>query len=351
MTGLTPVSFRKMRASEPRLSPRRVPGRRHERFWTDAEIAVLHEYFPEGGAPACEAHLPNRSRTTIYQHASKLGLKAPNFPEQRERHDYGPEMDDRIRQAWPDLQGRGAMNGLADRLGVPRWWLSKKAAQLGLAQPHKKEPRWTDAEDALLHRVPLHDPHRASKIFREHGYARTPTAITVRATRLNLSRRTHETLSARGAALILGVDAKVITALCIAGDLRAGRRGSQRLAQQGGDAWAIEPADLRAYVLDNLGHIDIRKVDKFAFVTLLLGPGALDGAEPKAAEPAVQAAVLHRDLCGRIAELQGEVNELRAENERLASLLPRVADSSSRETPRASRFDWRDRIYGKGRRR
>lgn len=269
MTGLTPVSFKKGRASEPRLSPRYVPGRRHERFWTDEEKAVLLEHFPKSGAKACQARLPSRTITTIYQQAYKLGLKAPNAPEARERHAYGPEMDERIRAAWPELKGRGAVIGLADRLGVPRWWLSKQAARLGLSKPHSKEPRWTEAEDALMTKVPLHDPHRAALIFREHGYSRTATAIVVRAKRLDLSRRTHETLSARGAARILGVDDKTVTTWCIAGDIKAGRRGSKRLVQQGGDAWAIEPADLRRFIIDHIERIDIRKVEKFAFVALI----------------------------------------------------------------------------------
>ena len=44
--------------------------------------------------------------------------------------------------------------------------------------------------------------------------------------------------------------------------------------QQGGDAWAIEPDDLRRFVLDNLDRLDIRKVEKFAFVALLVGETA-----------------------------------------------------------------------------
>ncbi len=58
------------------------------------------------------------------------------------------------------------------------------------------------------------------------------------------------------------------------GDIVVGRRGSKRLVQQGGDAWAIEPAELRRFVLDNLDRLDIRKVEKFAFVALLVGEEA-----------------------------------------------------------------------------
>lgn len=274
MNSLTPVSFKKPLTSEPRLSPRYVPGRRSERFWTEEEKAVLREHYPTGGAKACQARLPNRTITTIFQQAGKLGLSAPKQPEKRARHDYPPELDERIRAAWPTLRGKGAVAALADELQVPRWWLTKRATKLHLTMPHKKEPAWTEAENALMRSVPLHDPDRCAKIFREHGFNRSPTAIVVRAKRLEISRRTHETLSARAAAKILGVDDKHVTALCISGDLVAGRRGSKRLAQQGGDAWAIEPQDLRRYVLDFLERIDIRKVDKVAFVSLIANEAA-----------------------------------------------------------------------------
>ncbi|MGA4555117.1 hypothetical protein [Methylorubrum aminovorans] len=274
MSGLTPVSFKKGRASEPRLSPRYESGRRHSRFWKDNELAIVSEHYPKGGMAACLARLPGRTPSGIHQAARKLGIGSEKMPAERASHDYGPEMDVRIQQEWPNLKGRGAVDALALKLDVPRWWLSKRATKLGLAAPHRKEPRWTEAEDALMTKVPLHAPEVAARIFREHGYHRTATAIVVRAKRLDLSRRTHETLSATGAAKILGVDDKTVTTWCIAGDIKAGRRGSKRLVQQGGDAWAIEPAELRRFVLDNLDRLDIRKVEKFAFVALLVGDAA-----------------------------------------------------------------------------
>ena len=274
MSGLTPVSFKKGRASEPRLSPRYEPGRRHERFWKDDELAVIREHYPKGGLAACLARLPGRTSSGVHQAARRLGTGSEKMPAERAKHVYGPEMDERIKEAWSNLKGRGAVDALALKLDVPRWWLSKRATKLGLSAPHRKEPRWTEAEDALMTKVPLHNPEVAARIFREHGYHRTATAIVMRAKRLDLSRRTHETLSATAAAKILGVDGKTVTTWCIAGDIKAGRRGSKRLVQQGGDAWAIEPDDLRRFVLDNLDRLDIRKVEKFAFVALLVGETA-----------------------------------------------------------------------------
>lgn len=54
-----------------------------------------------------------------------------------------------------------------------------------------------------------------------------------------------------------------------AGDIKATKRKTERLAQQGGDPWSIEAVDLRSYILRHLERIDLRKVDKFAFVQII----------------------------------------------------------------------------------
>jgi hypothetical protein len=71
------------------------------------------------------------------------------------------------------------------------------------------------------------------------------------------------------AAQVLGVDSKAIAALIADGTLAGAPRGTSRLPQQGGDTWTIEPAELRRYILDNLERIDIRKVEKHSFVSLI----------------------------------------------------------------------------------
>lgn len=338
MSGLTPVSFKKGRDHEPRLSTPYVPGKRHERYWTDDEIAILRERYPTVGPRGCVPFLPRHSIPKIYAKANGLGLKAPGDRTTHQRRDYGPEMDERIRTAWPLLKGRGAVSCLADELGVPRHWLTTRMIRLGLTQPHKKEPNWTAAEVALMRRVPLHDPERCSVIFREHGFARSATSIMVKAKRLAISRRTHETLSARGAARILGIDDKGVTALCISGDLKAGRRGTKRLAQQGGDAWAIEPTDLRRYILDYIERIDVRKVEKVAFVALLAGSDAIDPALEPIASDDEGLREANRALTERVAQLHAENAQLR------------LAADRSAPAPARQRVSWRDRVSGSRRR-
>lgn len=275
--GLEPVSFSKPRGHEPRLSAPYVPGRHSRRFWTEEENRIIRAYYPGGGGLiACVAHLPGRTRSAIYGQAKKLGVAADGQHKRKEKIDVPEGIDEKIRGAWPELSGKGSVNALADRLGVERWWLSKRALKLGLAMPYRKEPPWTAAEDELLAKVPLHDVHLCSKIFREHGFKRTPAAIMVRAKRKELSRRYKAALSGTALARILGVDNKTTTQWCVAGDIKATRRPGKRLPQQGGNAWDITREEARRFILENLERIDIRKVDKLAFVDLLVNEGQPD---------------------------------------------------------------------------
>lgn len=276
MSELQPVPFRKPRGHEPRLSQPYVPGKRAARFWTDAERAVVREHYPVGGYAACQPHLPaHRSRLSVYQEAQKLGLTAPVKRGGGKKFQVVPPADfeEQIRAFYQNADGRkkGECNEFADRIGLPRWWVTKQAIRLGLALPHKKEPPWTAAENELMKSVPLHDPHRCAEIFRQHGFARSPTAIMVRAKRRNISRRYRETLSATAASKILGVDGKTVTREILQGDLHATKRKTNRLSQQGGDPWSIARADLRRYILDHLERIDLRKVEKFEFVSIVAG--------------------------------------------------------------------------------
>lgn len=278
---LQPVPFKKGREHLPRLSKPYEPGRRDQRYWTDDELAIIRQYYRDGGASACLAHLPaHRTPTTVYQMAAKLGLTDGR---QTERRRFTAEEDEAIRREWALLDGKkkGEVAALATRMGIARHQLSQRARKLGLTMPHKKEPPWTAAEDALMNAVPLHDPDRCADIFREHGFNRSPTAIMVRAKRVGISRRFNEGLSARQAAKVIGVDDKGITAYCISGDLKATKRDDNRLPQQGGSRWVIKPSDLRQFVIDYLGRIDFRKVDKFELVRLLTTEGGSDGSNRK----------------------------------------------------------------------
>lgn len=270
---IAPVVFDKHPEKKPRLSAPYVPGRHDERYWTEAELDIIRKHYPIGGMPACLQHLPvHRTKLGVYQQAAKLKLTAPKYGGPKKPIVYPPGFDDALRKFYEQGNGikKGECNAFADAQGVPRWWATKRAIKLGLVIPHKKEPPWTAAEDALLKRAPVHDLDKAAKFFREHGFSRSPTAINVRCKRKDVSRRAaRPTLSATAAGRILGVDIKGVTAEILRGDLKASKRADNRLPQQGGSAWDINRSDLRAYIVEHLERIDLRKVEKFEFVAIL----------------------------------------------------------------------------------
>jgi hypothetical protein len=276
VSGLARVSFKTGRARLPRLSPPRVIGKQASHWWTDAEKKIIKKYYPKGGSHACLAHLgPHRTPSGVYQQACKLGLTTPHgaadYKGENGRVVAPPRFDDELRAFYQNGDGkkRGECNAFADKCGLPRWWVTKRATKLGLVMPHRKEPPWTVAEVRLVGKVPLHDIDKCAKIFRQHGFARSPTAIKVKATRLGISRRFNEGCSLRQASEIVGFDSKNFGTMVAKGEVKARRRADRRLPQQGGSRWIIKPADLRRFVLDNLDRIDLRKVEKFAFVQLI----------------------------------------------------------------------------------
>jgi hypothetical protein len=282
MTELTAVKFGTGIAHRPRLSKPYVPGApRHERYWSDAEKQVLADHLAAKGVDYCLALLPKRTRLSLYQTAHKLGIKI--VPRVAARRDWKAiDFDDRLIAAWPGMARKGALGAFAKTIGVPRWLVSRRATRLGLTRPREKEPPWSPAELALMKRVPLNNPHHCAQIFRDHGYRRTETAIVIKAKRLNLSRRDRSVYSATRAAAVLGIDGHAITDWIEAGHLKAARRETKRLPQQGGHPWIIAPAELRRFIVDNVELIDLRKVEKFEFVALLAGAAAPPAA-PKGA--------------------------------------------------------------------
>lgn len=130
------------------------------------------------------------------------------------------------------------------------------------------------------------------------------------AKKMDISRRFKDGYSASAAARIIGVDIKYITSRIFEGKLKASRRGSRRLSQQGGDWHVIERADLRTFIIENIGSIDIRKVDKLSFVDLLVNEKpnvALEEARRKYTDlqPYLPPASMPDKIAGRLAAKYG----------------------------------------------
>jgi hypothetical protein len=269
---MSSLGLRELLDDNPRVGVRRT-GRR--RFWTTHELKVLRGTYPSGGPEACVSLLPGRSAHAIYQRAAAEGLVPPRSrgAVPRQRWFGSPQIDAVIKRVYQGTpKDRGEINALARSVGRPRWWVSKRATALGLKAPRFKELPWTEPELELIVANAHKDPETISRILRRQGFTRTPTAIVLKINRTGHARGRNadpDHYSANALAKLFGVDIHTITAWIKKGWLRARRRGTERTAQQGGDEWQVHWRDVRAFVLDNVAAIDIRKVDKFWFVDLL----------------------------------------------------------------------------------
>lgn len=191
------------------------------------------------------------------------------------------EMDAVIRRVYrTEGTGSGEVRDLARRLGLPRWKVTRRALELGVRESRIKELPWSKIELRILEGNAHLSPQRISIRLAKAGYRRTEVAVTLKLKRLRL-RSNLKGMSARQTAECFGVDSKAVTRWINLGLLRADRRGTDRVPEQGGDMWFIREKYLRRFVLENLNQIDLRKVDKYWFVDLLTGgdPGqaASDG--------------------------------------------------------------------------
>lgn len=242
------------------------------RFWTTREERILREHFPAGGSAACRPLLPRRSDGAIYQHAQKLGLKAPAGEFSRQRWAPSEQIDALIRRTYQGEPRKGIVADCARIVGRPRWWVSKRAADLGLVAPRFKEPAWSEVEVEILMARPHLHPRTLARRLAKAGYSRTQTAIVVKLKRLGVTRADDsDHMTATGLAKLMGVDVKVVTRWIASGWLKARRRGTERTEAQGGDQWWVHRRDVRHFVVDNAAAVDLRKVDKFWFIDVLAG--------------------------------------------------------------------------------
>lgn len=244
------------------------------RFWTGREEKLLRQHYPLGGVSACLAALPGRTASSIYQRAAILGLRVPGSDgkvHERQAWETNDQIDALIQRTYQKVPQKKDIQHLAALVGRPRWWVSKRAAKLGLVAPRFKEPAWAEAEIDLITDQAHKHTKTIQKILKRAGFIRTETAIIVKLKRLAADRTDPNHLNANQLATVMGVDRKTVSGWIAKGWLKAERRN----ATTTDDFWWIHRRDIRRFVIDNVAAVDLRKVEKFWFVDLLAERGAL----------------------------------------------------------------------------
>ncbi|WP_206078655.1 hypothetical protein [Allomesorhizobium camelthorni] len=276
--------IRELLDSNPMVGARRDGSRR---FWTGREEKLLRENYPGGGVSACLAVLPGRSAKSIYMRAGTLGLLRPG-PDgkvhERQAWESSEQIDLIIRRTYQKSPSKGDIQKCAATCGRPRWWVSKRAVKLGLVVPRFKEPAWSEVEIEIVTENAHKAPATLQKMLRSKGFHRTETAIFVKLKRIGADRTDPNHLNANQLAGVMGVDRKTVSGWIAKGWLKATRRE----ATATDDFWWIHRRDVARFIVENVAAVDLRKVDKFWFVDLLVH----EGASPHAKAESKQAAIL-----------------------------------------------------------
>lgn len=182
-------------------------------------------------------------------------------------------LDAAIRRLYQAKPERGAVRDFAARHRRPRWWISRRAADLGIATPTKREPAWSETELAILERHYWQNPKTVQKRLSDAGFQRSLTAIAVKRRKERLLIADAPFVTANALAELCGVDPRTVAREWIHRlGLPAKRRGTDRTDAQGGDHWWIALSAFRKWVRDNRHKVDLRKVDQVWFYEEIVFP-------------------------------------------------------------------------------
>lgn len=181
---------------------------------------------------------------------------------------FTPQMDAQITETYRTATGDNQVNELAKKFGYPRWAVSHRARDIGAYEMRIKEPNWSDEELRVLKNNAHLTPERIRLALKMAGFNRSITGVLLKRKRLGMLQNLPGQ-SATSLAKCFGGDAKMITGWIENGWLKAEKRGTDRTEKQGGDMYYILTSDVRAFIIENIGVIDIRKVDKFWLIEIL----------------------------------------------------------------------------------
>lgn len=171
-----------------------------------------------------------------------------------------PSIDDLIRNTYSSNPNIAKISALAESIGKPRWWVSRRAGELGLTKPRLAAEPWSKAECAVVDRMGDAGINAIASGLRAAGFSRTMSSIAMELKRQARSRTPRDVWSARTLAEYMGVDSKTV-AKWIAVDALP--------AQQDHHSWKIQRADFKDWLAGHRTCFDLRKVDQEWFLELL----------------------------------------------------------------------------------
>lgn len=204
------------------------------------------------------------------------------------KYAWRPEYDAYLRaQYFGGLNRRfRVLNRMIRFIGLPRWYIKRQAARLGLTMHMDRKP-WTRAQldvlDDLVGRVSA-----ATIAKRLH---RPVSSVTNKLKRLQISRRVRDGYTMRDLELCLGEDHHKIGGWIKNGWLKDRLQGTRRHDGNGRDIHRIRETDILDFLRNHPQEINLGKVDQTWFLDLVL----LKGREVRQGKSARNVALLADD--------------------------------------------------------
>jgi hypothetical protein len=179
------------------------------------------------------------------------------------------------------------LNRMIRLTGLPRWYIKRQAARLGLTMHMDRKP-WTRAElDVLADLV-----SRVSVATIAKRLHRPVSSVTNRLKRMQISRRVREGYTMRDLELCLGEDHRKIAGWIKRGWLQDRLQGTRRHDGNGRDIHRIRESDILNFIRSHPQEICLGKIDQTWFLDMVL----LRGREVRQAKSSRAATKAEDDL-------------------------------------------------------
>lgn len=163
--------------------------------------------------------------------------------------------------------------------GLPRWYIKRQAARLGLTMHMDRRP-WTPAELNLLERlVGCMSTATIAKRLR-----RPESSVVNKLKRMKTSRRVRDGYTMRDLELCLGEDHRKISMWIANGWLQDRLQGTRRHDGNGNDIHRIREEDIVEFIKNHPQEINLGKVDQTWFLDMVLLKGR-EVAEARSPRP------------------------------------------------------------------
>ena len=160
------------------------------------------------------------------------------------------------------------LNRMMRETGLPRWYIKKRAASLGLTMHQDKRP-WTAEEEEILERL----LGKLSALTIARRLKRTKASVVLKIKRLGVSRRVRNGYTMRDLETCLGEDHHKIQRWVADGWLRDRLQGTRRHDGNGRDIHRFREKDILGFIRQHPLEINLGRVDAVWFLDMILLKG------------------------------------------------------------------------------